>query len=434
MLASHARGTPGGVAIAGSAVAEPETTTAVAPERARVLVGRYVSRTPAGRSLDIVHRGTGLALTTALGGAVSELRARADTLIVDDRVFGYGDRYLPAGDAGRAPLLLAGKGLRDTLVRSDPGRPRTAPPAWRGLIGEYGPDYDVMYVYERDGRLWTQIEWFFPYPLTEVARDTFAFPPYGLYDGEQIVFSLDRDGRAVEARAAGVRFARRNIEPKPGTNQLRIVPVRPVAELRAEALAAQPPAETGEFRDAELVELTILDPSIKLEIRYATANNFLGTKIYDDARAFLQRPAAAALVRAHHALKPLGYGLLIHDAYRPWFVTKIFWDATPAAKRWLVADPAQGSKHNRGAAVDLSLYDLATGRPVEMVGTYDESTDRAYAEYPGGTSLQRWHRELLRRAMETEGFVVNPQEWWHFDYVDWRNYQIGNVPFSKIAR
>ena len=431
MLSSRAGGV-GGVMVAGGAVAEPETTTAIAPERARRLVGRYAPRRPAARSLDILHRGTGLALATALGGAVTELRARADTLVVDDRVFGYGDRYLPAGDA--ASLLLTGRGLRDTLVRSDPGRPKPAPAAWRGLIGEYGPDYDVMYVYERDGRLWTQIEWFFPYPLTEVTRDTFALPPFGLYDGEQIVFSRDRNGRAVEARAAGVRFARRNIEPKPGTNQLRIVPVRPVAELRGEALAAQPPAETGEFRDADLVELTTLDASIKLEIRYATANNFLGTKIYDDARAFLQRPAAAALVRAHRALKPLGYGLLIHDAYRPWYVTKIFWDATPAAKRWLVADPAQGSKHNRGSAVDLTLYELATGRPVEMVGTYDESTDRAYAEYPGGTSLQRWHRELLRGAMESEGFVVNPQEWWHFDYADWRSYRIGNVPFSKIGR
>jgi D-alanyl-D-alanine dipeptidase len=182
------------------------------------------------------------------------------------------------------------------------------------------------------------------------------------------------------------------------------------------------------------VELTSLDPTIKLEIRYATSNNFLGTRVYEQGRAFLQRPAAEALVRAHRALKSSGYGLLIHDAYRPWYVTKIFWDATPPAKKWLVADPTQGSKHNRGAAVDLTLYDLATGRPVEMVSTYDESTERAYAEYPGGTSLQRWHRELLRQAMEAQGFTVNPQEWWHFDYADWRHYRIGNEPFSRLAK
>ena len=133
------------------------------------------------------------------------------------------------------------------------------------------------------------------------------------------------------------------------------------------------------------------------------------------------------------ALRRVGYGLLIHDAYRPWYVTKMFWDATPPEHRWLVADPAAGSRHNRGAAVDLTLYDLATGRAVEMPGTYDELSDRSYPDYPGGTSLQRWHRELLRRAMEAEGFAVNPTEWWHFDHETWRQYPILNVPFEAIG-
>ena len=138
-------------------------------------------------------------------------------------------------------------------------------------------------------------------------------------------------------------------------------------------------------------------------------------------------------MRAHHALRRQGFGLLIHDAYRPWYVTKMFWDVTPPDKRWLVADPTQGSRHNRGAAVDLTMYDLATGRPVEMPSTYDESTDRAYADYPGGTSRQRWHRALLRRTMEAQGFTVYDAEWWHFDYRDWRNYPIGNLTFEQLA-
>ena len=120
--------------------------------------------------------------------------------------------------------------------------------------------------------------------------------------------------------------------------------------------------------------------------------------------------------------------------YRPWYVTKVFWDATPDDKKIFVADPSQGSRHNRGAAVDITLYDLKTGKPVEMVSTYDETTDRAYADYPGGTSLQRWHRKLLRDAMESEGFTVFPFEWWHFDYQDWRRYRIGNVRFEEIAQ
>ena len=419
-----------GVTVAGSAAAPPDSTSPVPPTRARLLVGRYAPRANAGREIELAHRGSGLAVMAASGGGIPELRARGDTLVVDDRVFGAGSRFLPNADA--AAWLRTGEALRDTLVRVDHGMPTAAPASLQGLVGEYGPDYDILYVYERDGRLWALIEWFFPYPLTEVGRDTFAFPANGLYDGERIVFARDRAGRATEANAAGVRFPRRNIEPKAGTNQLRITPLRPVAELRAEAVAATPPAETGNFRETDLAALVKLDPTIKLEIRYATSNNFLGTQIYDEPRAFMQRPAAEALVRAHHALKSLGYGLLIHDAYRPWYVTKIFWDATPQAKKWLVANPAEGSKHNRGSAVDLTLYDLKSGKPVQMVSTYDESTERAYAEYPGGTSRQRWYRELLRQAMEAQGFVVNPQEWWHFDHEDWRSYRIGNLPFSKI--
>ena len=97
-----------------------------------------------------------------------------------------------------------------------------------------------------------------------------------------------------------------------------------------------------------------------------------------------------------------------------------------------MADPAQGSRHNRGCAVDLTLYDLKTGAPIEMPGTYDEMSPRSFPNYPGGTSLQRWHRDLLRHAMESEGFTVYEAEWWHFDYKDWAEYPILNIPFEKL--
>jgi D-alanyl-D-alanine dipeptidase len=105
----------------------------------------------------------------------------------------------------------------------------------------------------------------------------------------------------------------------------------------------------------------------------------------------------------------------------------MFWDGTPPDKHIFVADPSHGSRHNRGCAVDLTLYDLNTGRPVEMVGLYDEMSPRSYPDYPGGTALARWHRQLLRRAMEDESFTVYEFEWWHFDYKDWRKYPILNV-------
>ena len=240
--------------------------------------------------------------------------------------------------------------------------------------------------------------------------------------------------RITPAALSALHLTKRSVGPAEGVTQLKVTPVRSIADIRREALAASPPAEKPAARATDLVELTALDPSIKLEIRYATTNNFAGTKFYDEARAFMQRPAAAAVVRAHRALRPLGYGLLIHDAYRPWYVTRMFWDAMPNDKRWLVANPADGSKHNRGAAVDLTLYDLKTGRPIEMPSTYDESTGRAHADYPGGSAVQRWHRALLRNAMVGEGFMVNPLEWWHCDFSSWRDYAIGNITFDKIGR
>jgi len=206
-----------------------------------------------------------------------------------------------------------------------------------------------------------------------------------------------------------------------------------VERLRSKALAATPPAEVGTFRPPELLDLASLDPAIHLEIRYATPNDFLGAPVYTEARAFLQRPAAEALLRVQHKLQPLGYGLLIYDGYRPWYVTRIFWDATPQEGKIFVADPAQGSRHNRGCAVDLTLYDLGTGQPVEMTGGYDEMSPRSFPNFTGGTSLQRWNRDLLRRAMESEGFTVYESEWWHFDYKDWHEYGILNVPFEKLG-
>lgn len=130
------------------------------------------------------------------------------------------------------------------------------------------------------------------------------------------------------------------------------------------------PREAGEFREADLVEIVTLDPTIRLDIRYATTNNFLGRPVYQQARAFLQRPAAEALVRANETLKAKGYGLLVFDGYRPWSVTKIFWDSASDEERRIefVANPKKGSRHNRGCAVDLTLFGLKTGAVVNMPG------------------------------------------------------------------
>jgi len=220
----------------------------------------------------------------------------------------------------------------------------------------------------------------------------------------------------------------------PQDSVFRIVPRRPIEELRREATRQAPPPQPDSLLAADLVDVTALDPAIRLDIRYATTGNFMGERMYSSARALLQRPAAEALLRAHRALAAHGYGLLIHDAYRPWSVTWMFWEATPPAQHRFVANPARGSKHNRGCAVDLTMYELATGRPVVMPSGYDEFTPRAAPNYPGGTEGQRTLRALLRSAMEAEGFTVDSAEWWHYDYRDWARYPVMNVPLEAAGR
>lgn len=216
---------------------------------------------------------------------------------------------------------------------------------------------------------------------------------------------------------------------KIGLATLVLLPLLLATPLRAQE---QPPVEAGPFLPTDLVELVKLNPTLRLDIRYATSNNFLGRPVYTEARAFLQRPAAKALVRVNRRLRRQGYGLLIFDGYRPWSVTKIFWDATPPDKRQFVADPAKGSRHNRGCAVDLSLFDLKTGKEVTMPSPYDDFTERAAPTYQGGTREERRLRDLLRAAMEKEGFTVYENEWWHFDYKDWKKYPVLNLSFAEI--
>lgn len=194
-----------------------------------------------------------------------------------------------------------------------------------------------------------------------------------------------------------------------------------------------PPQEAGK-RKADLVELTKLDKTIKLDIRYATVNNFVGRPVYAEPRAFLQRPAAEALVKVNKRLRKEGLGLVIFDGYRPWSVTKLFWNVVPEDKGKFVADPAKGSKHNRGCAVDLSIYDLKTGKEIPMPSDFDEFTDRASPEYVGGTDEQRRNRDKLRHLMEAEGFTVNPNEWWHFDYNGWQEYAIYDIAFDEVGK
>jgi CubicO group peptidase (beta-lactamase class C family)/D-alanyl-D-alanine dipeptidase len=379
-----------------------------------------------GVRIDVTSQDSSVTVSSARLDFALQMRQWSGDTLVADNALAFMPTMWRTGDT----LSLGGRQfLRQPAGDSVPGN---IPERWRGLIGEYGWDHNVLYVLEREGKLSALIEWFFEYPLTQISDSVFAFPNRGLYSDEQIIFRRDASGRAREAVAAGVRFKRRDVA---GAEDgiFRITPQRPVADLQRDALAAQPPVESGTFRSPELTELTSLDSTIRLDIRYASDRNFMSTPFYSQPRAFLQRPAAEALVRAHRRLAAQGFGLLIHDGYRPWYVTKMFWDATPQAQRNFVADPSRGSRHNRGCAVDLTMYDLRTGTPIISTGGYDEMSDRSYAFYPGGTSRQRALRDMLRHAMEAEGFTVYSDEWWHFDYKDFPLYRISNLRFEEIA-
>ncbi|WP_339730575.1 serine hydrolase [uncultured Gimesia sp.] len=397
-------------------------TGPVPAERAKELVGLYrnaedqkFARITELNGDLFLHRGT----------FRYDIRSTADdgTILTDDSI-GFGTKVALEGK----DVLKVGS-TKFTLVDDAPSPP--TPPDWKGLIGEYGWDHNTLYILEEEGQLYALIEWFYYYPLKQIDRNTFEFPDYGLYHGEGLKFTRGKEDVATDVVAAEVKFDRREVGTKDGET-FQITPVKPIDDLRAAALAASPPPEPGKYRQPELVDLATLDPTIKLDIRYASENNFTGAVFYKQPRAFMQRPAAEAVVRANARLKERGLGLLIHDAYRPWHVTKMFWDATPSELKDFVANPANGSRHNRGCAVDLTLYHLKTGKPIQMVAGYDEFSPRSFPLYPGGTSRQRWYRHLLRQTMESEGFTVYEFEWWHFDFKDWKQYRIGNQTFEEI--
>lgn len=181
----------------------------------------------------------------------------------------------------------------------------------------------------------------------------------------------------------------------------------------------------------DLVDLARLDPRLRFDIRYATPANFMGRVLYPLARAVAQRPVAEALSRVQTRAEAAGYGLLIFDAYRPWRITKAMWDQTPAEKRKFVADPRTGSRHNRGCSIDLSLH--KGGVEVVMPSPYDDFTPAAYRSNTAAPAEALALSRMLEDWMVAEGFVPLPNEWWHYDWAEWRRYPVMDVPLEDVS-
>jgi D-alanyl-D-alanine dipeptidase len=197
------------------------------------------------------------------------------------------------------------------------------------------------------------------------------------------------------------------------------------------ALTAPTVSDSSRADSADLVDVLGLDSTLILDIRYATPRNFTGRTLYPVARCLLRPDTAERLVRVHERLKKEGLRLRLFDCYRPLSIQKELWALVPDER--YVADPAKGSRHNRAAAVDLTLAD-SSGAELPMPSEYDEFTERAHRDYAGGTPEQLANRARLEEAMSAEGFEGLATEWWHFDAPGWERYPVLDVPLAEAAR
>lgn len=190
---------------------------------------------------------------------------------------------------------------------------------------------------------------------------------------------------------------------------------------RGSHAVASPASAPSAFANEPLVDLSSVDPRIVIDMRYATPNNFLKRAVYSDTRCFVRRTVALRLRAVQDDLVSRGLGLVVFDGYRPLRVQREMWRIMPNPN--YVADPATGSRHNRGAAVDAALVDRAGSR-LPMPTDFDDFTPASHRDAQAGDPAARANRDTLTRVMQSHGFAGLPTEWWHFDIEEWREYPI----------
>lgn len=198
---------------------------------------------------------------------------------------------------------------------------------------------------------------------------------------------------------------------------------------------ARPDDRDGELRRAGMVEPTLLDSTIRLDMRYATTDNFTGVQVYPSARCYLRADIARRVVAAHRSLRRKGLGLKLFDCYRPFSVQEAFWKIMPDERYVLEPRRENGmmvksSRHNRGAAVDASLVDRK-GRELAMPTAFDDFTEKAHRDSQAASPEARRNSAVLERAMAAQGFVGLPTEWWHFDGPGWEACEPLDLPLPQ---
>lgn len=305
------------------------------------------------------------------------------------------------------------------------------------LIREGESGLELLYRYAEEDKSFAKAN---RYPMTKVHFDSYLINEAGPMGGSETAVHFDRDpdGYAITCRVGGHMYTRSFLGNTEGEKEkVYVIPSHKPEEwekLTSEAKAAVMPAKLAVGKNAELVNAKNV-AGLKLHSIYGGVPNFFGHAIYDNEELYVSRETAAALERVQASLKPLGYGLVLWDAYRPWHVSKLATGALPAnAKNMLENPDKQGSSHNTGIAVDVGLVDAATGEELEMPSGFDEPTFRQYSSYAGGTLRQRYRRAVLREAMLSAGFKGIEQEWWHFELGKSEEYAHLNIPYEQLDK
>lgn len=315
--------------------------------------------------------------------------------------------------------------------------PKDCPKDLKYILGMYYGNGEMFLLRENNGEVelvyrFGQNDYTFAgsnvYPLYKEHFDSYTINESGPLNHLDAAVRIERsrEGYGVSCSVGGNRYSRRFFAGENG-RPFRFAPVSDWQALKTTADAAVMPAQLGAGQQAQLVDLAQAVPGLKFDLRYAQADNCFGQALTDDQRAFLDADAAQALAKAQQYLKPYGYGILVWEAYRPWSVSKLAYDALPADKKSMLPSPEAGFSHNTGRSIDVSLYLLAAGENAGMISGFDEPSVRQYASFAGGTTLERYRRDLLRSAMQMAGFTASETEWWHFDYGDIKGFAHLNV-------
>ena len=298
------------------------------------------------------------------------------------------------------------------------------------LLREDNGNLQIVYHSDKEDRDFSQANIF---PLKKVRFDSYELNEEGpLFGGEAAVhFERDTDGNGIVCKIGGKRFAR-NFFPGEGNKVYRIDANADYQSLKDAASRAVMPVKLQQGVAGRLVRIRSAVPNVKFDLRYAGANNIFGVPLYDATEAYVESGTAAALKKVADKLATQGYGLLIWEGYRPWYVSKLASDLLPKDKKGMMPVPEKGEDRNTGRTVDVSLYDLVSGETVTMISDFDEVSVRQFPAFPGGTEQQRFLRDMLATVMKDCGFTQGKDEWWHFTLGDTQGWQSLNIPYGQI--